>query len=44
MLADASAWVDYFNGHPSTEAERLALAIADNQPIVLPGVVLPKFC
>lgn len=42
MLADTSAWVDYFNGHPSTEAERLAHAIADNQPMVLPGVVLTE--
>ncbi|MFA7243001.1 MAG: PIN domain nuclease [Sulfuricellaceae bacterium] len=42
MLVDTSAWVDYFNGHPSTEAQRLAHAIADNQPIVLPGVVLTE--
>jgi len=42
MLADTSAWVDYFNGHPSAEAEWLAHAIADNQPIILPGVVLTE--
>jgi len=42
MLADTSAWIDYFNGHPSAEAERLAHAIADNQPIVLPGLVLTE--
>lgn len=34
--------MDYFNGYPSTEAQRLAHAIADNQPIVLPGVVLTE--
>jgi len=42
MLADTSAWIDYFNGHPSAEAELLAHAIADNQPMVLPGVVLTE--
>ncbi len=42
MLADTSAWIDYFNGHPSAEAERLAHAIAENQPIVLPGLVLTE--
>ena len=41
-LVDTSAWVDYFNGHPSAEAEWLAHAIADNQPIALPGVVLTE--
>ena len=39
MLVDTSVWVDYFNGYPSPEVERLARAIADNEPITLPGIV-----
>jgi len=39
MLVDTSVWVDYFNGHVSPQADRLALAIADAEPIALPGLV-----
>lgn len=39
MLVDTSVWIDYFNGHPSAEADRLARAIADAEPIALPGLV-----
>lgn len=42
ILVDTSVWIDYFNGHASPEAERLALAIADNEPLVLPGVILTE--
>ncbi len=28
MLVDASVWIDFFNGHRSTHADRLAAAIA----------------
>jgi predicted nucleic acid-binding protein len=39
MLVDTSVWVDYFNGFPSREADRLAKALSDDEPIALPGVV-----
>lgn len=39
MLVDTSVWIDYFNGHPSPEANRLAQAISDNEAIALPGLV-----
>jgi predicted nucleic acid-binding protein len=28
LLVDTSVWVDYFNDHPSREAEQLAAALA----------------
>jgi predicted nucleic acid-binding protein len=42
ILVDTPVWIDYFNGHASLEAERLAHAIADNEPLVLPGIVLTE--
>ncbi len=39
MLVDTSVWIDYFNGHPSPEAERLTRAIRDDETIALPGIV-----
>ncbi|MGX2029283.1 MULTISPECIES: type II toxin-antitoxin system VapC family toxin [Methylocaldum] len=39
MLVDTSVWIDYFNGHASAEADRLSQALADAEPIALPGVV-----
>lgn len=42
MLVDTSVWVDHFNGHPSPEAIRLKKAIADNEPIMLCGIVLTE--
>lgn len=39
MLVDTSVWIDYFNGHASPQADRLAQAIADAEPIALPGLV-----
>jgi predicted nucleic acid-binding protein len=39
MLVDTSVWIDYFNGFPSPEAERLANAIKDDETIALPGIV-----
>jgi len=39
MLVDTAVWIDYFNGHASAEADRLAQAIADAEPIALPGLV-----
>ncbi|MEQ1560231.1 MAG: PIN domain nuclease [Methyloglobulus sp.] len=42
MLIDTSVWIDYFNGHPSPQAERLATAIIDNETIALPGLVITE--
>jgi predicted nucleic acid-binding protein len=42
MLVDTSAWIDYFNGHPSPQAECLARGIAGNEPILLCGEVLTE--
>jgi uncharacterized protein with PIN domain len=39
MLVDTSAWIDYFNDYTSPEAERLARAIRDDEPIALRGLV-----
>ena len=39
MLVDTSVWIDYFNGFPSPESERLAKAIKDDEAIALPGIV-----
>jgi len=42
MLVDTSVWIDYFNGHASPEADRLAQAITDNEPIILCGIVMTE--
>jgi predicted nucleic acid-binding protein len=42
MVVDTSVWIDFFNGHPSPQAERLERAIADNEPIALPGLVFTE--
>ncbi len=42
ILVDTSVWIDYFNGHTTPETDRLAFAIAENQPLVLPGIVLTE--
>ena len=42
MLIDTSVWIDYFNGHASSQANRLAVAIADGEAIVIPGLVLTE--
>lgn len=39
MLVDTSVWIDYFNGHASPEADRLGRAIADAEPLFIPGLV-----
>ena len=39
MIVDTSVWIDFFNGHASSQAERLAKAIEDNEAIALPGLV-----
>jgi predicted nucleic acid-binding protein len=42
MLVDTSVWIDFFNGHASAQADRLAQAIADGEAISLPGVVIAE--
>jgi predicted nucleic acid-binding protein len=42
MLVDTSVWIDYFNGHGSAQADRLAAAIADSEAISLPGLVITE--
>ena len=42
MLVDTSVWIDFFNGHESAQAGRLAQAITDNEPIAVAGIVLTE--
>lgn len=42
MLVDTSVWIDFFNGHASPHADRLAQAIAADEPIAVPGLVLTE--
>lgn len=35
MLVDTSVWIDIFNGHASTEADRLTRAIVACAPLQL---------
>ena len=42
MLVDTSVWIDYFNGYQSPQAGRLSKAIADAEPIYIPGLVLTE--
>ena len=42
MIVDTSVWIDFFNGHPSSQAKRLTRAIEDNEPIGVPGLVLTE--
>ncbi|MES2946141.1 MAG: PIN domain nuclease [Pseudomonadota bacterium] len=39
MIVDTSVWIDFFNGHSSPQADRLARAIADDESIAMPGLV-----
>jgi hypothetical protein len=39
VVVDTSVWIDYFNGYPSWQAERLIKAISDNEEIILPGII-----
>jgi len=42
MLVDTSVWIDFFNGYESKQAEHLASAIAEAEPIIVPGIVLTE--
>jgi len=39
VLVDTSAWVDFFNGHPSPEAEALARLIREEADVLTCGLV-----
>lgn len=42
LVVDTSVWIDFFNGHGSLESEYLAVCLADDVPLVLPGIVLAE--
>lgn len=42
ILVDTSAWIDYLNGHASKEANYLAQLIENNEPIVVPDIILTE--
>lgn len=42
MLVDTSVWIDFFNGYDSPEAEHLAQAIAEGEPIAVAGLVVTE--
>ncbi len=39
MLVDTSVWIDFFNHHPSPQAQRLTAAIQQNETIAMTGLV-----
>lgn len=40
MLVDTSVWIDFFHARDSAEVRLLVGAIADGEPIEIPGIVL----
>jgi hypothetical protein len=42
ILVDTSVWIDFFNGHRSAHADRLAAAIDGGEAIALPGLVITE--
>ncbi len=42
VLVDTSAWVDFFNGHPSPEAEALTRLIREEADVLTCGVVVAE--
>jgi predicted nucleic acid-binding protein len=42
VLVDTSAWVDFFNGHPSPEADALARLIDQEADVLTCGVVVAE--
>jgi predicted nucleic acid-binding protein len=43
VLVDTSVWVDFFNRHPSREAELLTHLIEDEVDLVTCGVIVAEF-
>jgi len=42
VLVDTSAWVDFFNGHPSPEAEALTRLIRDEADVLTCGLIVAE--
>lgn len=42
VLVDTSVWVDFFNGHPSRQAETLARLIREEADLVTCGVIVSE--
>ena len=42
LVVDASVWIDFLGGRKSQQANRLAAALADDEPIAVPGVVVTE--
>lgn len=42
LVVDTSVWIDFLNGHHSLESEYLSSCLADDVPLVLPGIVLAE--
>lgn len=42
LVVDTSVWIDFLNGHRTLESEYLAACLADDVPLVLPGIVLAE--
>ena len=42
MLVDSSVWIDFLNGTESAEADLLARALADDDPVFVTGLVLTE--
>lgn len=42
VLVDTSAWIDFFNGHASSEAQTLQQLIASDEAIAITGVILTE--
>ena len=42
VLVDTSAWVDFFNGHPSPEANALAHLIGEEADVLTCGVIVAE--
>ena len=39
LVVDTSVWIDFLSGHRSPEADFLAACLADDVPLVVPGLV-----
>ena len=42
ILVDTSVWVDFFNGHPSKQAETLARLIREDADLVTCGLIVSE--
>jgi predicted nucleic acid-binding protein len=42
ILVDTSVWVDFFNGHPSQQAETLARLIREDADLVTCGLIVSE--